>query len=101
MKVSKFLVSTATTLAMVGAIGIAYAQTNTTDTTDSTNSPSSDSTNRMNDGSTRMDNTTRLNSDGTVDTRNNLSVDDGSATVTVDNDMDTMSGERVARYDRN
>jgi len=79
MKASKFLVSTVTTIAVVGAIAMAYAQTGA-DTSDTTGAaPSS-----------------KMNSSAGMPDSNS-----SNATGAISNNRDNMSDERAARSDRN
>ena len=88
MKASKYLASTVAAVTVVGAIGFAYAQSNTYDSSRST-------------GATQAQNQTPSTtaSDPSMQNQPQSGTTDGTRTLSP-NTRD-MSGERMARADRN
>jgi len=90
MHASKVIASTAAAISLIGAIGFAYAQSSSTDTTRSTTNPQT---------GTQTSPPATMNTDPSMRNQPQTRSTDGTGNTSA-NSRD-MSGERMARSDRN
>lgn len=103
MNAAKLLASTAAAVTLAGAIGFAYAQSNSTDSTRSTTNPQtgSQTTTPSSSDQTMRNQSQNRSNDGTGSTSSGNPNRSSDGTGNMSSSSRDMSGERMARGDRN
>lgn len=100
MKASKFLVSTAAAITVVGTIGVVYAQTGTSTPSGTYTSPQTQGQATKAPADSSLQTQRQSSSTGSMN-RDSTSTTRSGTSVNPSNDPGVMSNERVARADRN